>query len=182
MKLTFIGADHEVTGSCTLIEACGKHILVDCGLEQGRDLYVNCEIPAAPSDIDALLLPHAHIDHSGKIPALVAAGYNGPIYATEATRRLCDIMLRDSAHIQENEAEWKNRKAKRAGEEAVEPIYTVKDAEASLKLFESCYYGEEYQIFDGISIRFLDAGHLLASSSSLYTITENWHTHKVLFS
>ena len=182
MKLTFIGADHEVTGSCTLIEACGKHILVDCGLEQGRDLYVNCEIPAAPSDIDALLLTHAHIDHSGKIPALVAAGYNGPIYATEATRRLCDIMLRDSAHIQENEAEWKNRKAKRAGEEAVEPIYTVKDAEASLKLFESCYYGEEYQIFDGISIRFLDAGHLLGSSSILVTITENDQTRKVLFS
>ena len=182
MKLTFIGADHEVTGSCTLIEACGKHILVDCGLEQGRDLYVNCEIPAAPSDIDALLLTHAHIDHSGKIPALVAAGYNGPIFATEATRRLCDIMLRDSAHIQENEAEWKNRKAKRAGEEAVEPIYTVKDAEASLKLFKSCYYGEEYQIFDGISIRFLDAGHLLGSSSILVTITENGQTRKVLFS
>ena len=182
MKLTFIGADHEVTGSCTLIEACGKHILVDCGLEQGRDLYVNCEIPAAPADIDALLLTHAHIDHSGKIPALVAAGYNGPIYATEATRRLCDIMLRDSAHIQENEAEWKNRKAKRAGEEAVEPIYTVKDAEASIKLFKSCYYGEEYQIFDGISIRFLDAGHLLGSSSILVTITENGQTRKVLFS
>ena len=182
MKLTFIGADHEVTGSCTLIEACGKHILVDCGLEQGRDLYVNCEIPAAPADIDALLLTHAHIDHSGKIPALVAAGYGGPIYATEATRRLCDIMLRDSAHIQENEAEWKNRKAKRAGEEAVEPIYTVKDAEASIKLFKSCYYGEEYQIFDGISIRFLDAGHLLGSSSILVTITENGQTRKVLFS
>jgi len=182
MKLTFIGADHEVTGSCTLIEACGKHILVDCGLEQGKDLYVNCEIPVAPGDIDALLLTHAHIDHSGRIPALVAAGYDGPIYATEATGKLCDIMLRDSAHIQENEAEWKNRKAKRAGEDTVEPIYTVQDAEASIKLFKSCYYGEDYQIFDQIRIHFLDAGHLLGSSSILVTITEDGITRKILFS
>ena len=182
MKLTFIGADHEVTGSCTLIEACGKHILVDCGLEQGRDLYVNCEIPVSPADIDALLLTHAHIDHSGKIPALVAAGYDGPIYATQATAMLCDIMLQDSAHIQENEAEWKNRKARRAGEELVQPLYTVEDAQASVRLFKSCYYGEEYEIFDGIRIRFLDAGHLLGSSSILITITEDGQTRKILFS
>ncbi len=182
MKLTFIGADHEVTGSCTLIEACGKHILVDCGLEQGKDTYVNCEIPVSPGDIDALFLTHAHIDHSGKIPALLAKGYENPIYATEATTKLCDIMLRDSAHIQENEAEWKNRKAKRSGDEAVQPIYTVQDAENSIKLFKSCYYGEEYQVFDGIKIQFLDAGHLLGSASILVTITENGETRTVLFS
>jgi len=182
MKLTFIGADHEVTGSCTLIEACGKHILVDYGMEQGRDIYVNCEIPVDPADIDALLLTHAHIDHSGMIPALVAAGYEGPIYATQATGMLCDIMLRDSAHIQENEAEWKNRKAKRAGEEPVTPAYTVQDAEAAVKLFRHCFYGEEIEIFDQIKICFLDAGHLLGSSSILVTITEDGATRKVLFS
>ena len=182
MKLTFIGADHEVTGSCTLIEACGKHILVDCGLEQGKDIYVNCEIPVSPADIDALLLTHAHIDHSGKIPALVAAGYDGPIYATQATGMLCDIMLRDSAHIQENEAEWKSRRARRSGEEPVAPIYTVQDAQDAVKLFKSCYYGEEYEIFDGIRIRFLDAGHLLGSSSILLTVTEEEKTRRILFS
>ena len=137
MKLTFIGADHEVTGSCTLIEACGKNILVDCGLEQGKDTYVNCEIPVEAEKIDALFLTHAHIDHSGKIPALVKAGFNGPIYATDATGKLCAIMLKDSAHIQESEAEWKNRKAKRAGGEIVEPIYTIQDAEASISSIRS---------------------------------------------
>lgn len=182
MKLTFIGADHEVTGSCTLIEACGKRILVDCGLEQGRDTYVNCEIPVAPEEIDALLLTHAHIDHSGKIPALVAAGYEGPIYATEATTKLCDIMLKDSAHIQENEAEWKNRKATRAGGELIAPIYTVQDAENSMKLFKSCYYDRDYDIFENISVRFLDAGHLLGSSSILVTMCEDGESRTVLFS
>ncbi len=182
MKLTFIGAAHEVTGSCTLIEACGKNILVDCGLEQGKDTYVNCEIPVAPDEIDAILLTHAHIDHSGKIPALVAAGYRNPIYATEATRRLCDIMLRDSAHIQESDAEWKNRKAKRAGEERVTPIYTIADAEETIKLFQACYYNEDYPVFDSISVRFIDAGHLLGSSSILVTIREEEETRKILFS
>ncbi len=182
MKLTFIGAAHEVTGSCTLIEACGKNILVDCGLEQGRDTYVNCEIPVAPEEIDAILLTHAHIDHSGKIPALVAAGYDNPIYATEATKQLCDIMLRDSAHIQESEAEWRNRKAKRAGAKEITPIYTVQDAEDSMKLFKSCYYHEPYPIFDNITIEFIDAGHLLGSSSILVTIKEGEETRKILFS
>lgn len=182
MKLTFIGAAHEVTGSCTLIEACGKNILVDCGLEQGKDTYVNCELPVLPEDIDAVLLTHAHIDHSGKIPALIAAGYENPIYATEATRRLCDIMLRDSAHIQESEAEWKNRKAKRAGDDAIIPIYTVQDAEAAMKLFRPCYYNEDYPVFDDISVRFLDAGHLLGSASILVTIREGDETRKILFS
>ena len=182
MKLTFIGAAHEVTGSCTLIEACGKNILVDCGLEQGRDTYVNCEIPVEANKIDAILLTHAHIDHSGKIPALVAAGFDKPIYATEATRRLCDIMLKDSAHIQESDAEWKNRKAKRAGAEGVTPIYTMQDAENALKLFKSCYYHEAYPIFDDITIEFIDAGHLLGSASILVTIKEGDETRKVLFS
>lgn len=182
MKLMFIGADHEVTGSCTLIEACGKKILVDCGMEQGADTYVNCNIPFPEEEIDAVLLTHAHIDHSGKIPALVAKGYDRPIYATEATRRLCDIMLRDSAHIQESDAEWKNRKAKRSGKSQVVPLYTTLDAEAAMKHFVPCYYGQDYQIFDQISIRFMDAGHLLGSASILVTITEDGETRTILFS
>ena len=116
MKLTFLGAAHEVTGSCTLLEACGKHILIDFGMEQGADIFENCEIPVIPAEIDAVFLTHAHIDHSGKIPALVSGGFSGNIYSTLATYRLCEIMLRDSAHIQEFEAKWRNRKAARAGE------------------------------------------------------------------
>ena len=126
MKITFIGAAHEVTGSCSLLEVCGKNIIVDCGMEQGIDLFENIEIPVAPSDIDAIVITHAHIDHTGKLPFLVANGYNGPIYSTEATRQLCDIMLRDSAHIQEMEAQWRNRKGKRADEDGEHvPLYTM---------------------------------------------------------
>ncbi|MBS6783021.1 MAG: MBL fold metallo-hydrolase [Subdoligranulum variabile] len=114
MKLTFLGADREVTGSCTQLEAAGHRILIDCGMEQGRDVYENAELPYAPGTYEALLLTHAHIDHSGRIPYLYKNGYRGPIYTTEATRDLCGIMLEDSAHIQEQEAEWKNRKAMRS--------------------------------------------------------------------
>ena len=100
MKLTFLGAAHEVTGSCTLLEACEKNILIDCGMEQGADIYENCELPISPANINAIFLTHAHIDHSGLVPAMVARGYKGPVYATRATGRLCSIMLRDSAYIQ----------------------------------------------------------------------------------
>ena len=134
MKLTFIGADHEVTGSCHLVEACGKNILVDCGMEQGPDLYENQEIPVASGDIDYILLTHAHIDHSGKIPMLCKQGFHGEIVTTFATSDLCNIMLRDSAHIQEFEAEWRNRKARRSGGPEYEPLYTMADADAAIKL------------------------------------------------
>ncbi len=182
MKLTFIGAAHEVTGSCTLLEANGKHILIDCGMEQGGDTYENCELPILPADIDAICLTHAHIDHSGMIPAMVAKGYSGPVYCTEATHRLCNIMLQDSAHIQEQEAEWQNRKAERAGFSPYVPIYTVADALESLKLFEGYGYNKPIEIFEGITINFNDAGHLLGSSSIHFTITENGETRTVLFS
>lgn len=182
MKLTFIGAAHEVTGSCTLLEACGKHILIDCGMEQGGDTYVNCEIPVLPSDIDAICLTHAHIDHSGMIPALVAKGYTGPIYCTEATHRLCNIMLQDSAHIQEQEAEWQNRKAERAGTGRYVPAYTVADAIEALQYFKGFGYQDPTEIFDGITVSFTDAGHLLGSSSIHFTITENGETRTLLFS
>ena len=121
MKLHFIGADHEVTGSAHFLSACGKNILVDYGMEQGINVFENAELPVSPSDIDYLLVTHAHIDHTGMIPALYKNGFKGEIYATTATCDLCDIMLRDSAHIQEFEAEWKNRKNKRAGKEKFTP-------------------------------------------------------------
>ena len=182
MKLTFFGAAHEVTGSCTLLEAAGKRIVIDCGMEQGADIYENCELPMAAAEIDAILLTHAHIDHSGKIPALVAQGFRGPIYATEATRRLCSIMLRDSAHIQEFEAEWRNRKAQRAGEPPYVPLYTMRDAEAALGQFCGCGYHAPVEIFPGVTVSFCDAGHLLGSSSILVTAAENGETRSVLFS
>ena len=182
MKLTFIGATHEVTGSCSLLEACGKRILIDCGMEQGADIFENIEIPVAPDEIDAICLTHAHIDHSGKLPFLVAHGYDNPIYSTEATRQLCDIMLLDSAHIQEFEAEWRNRKGKRAGKEEYVPLYTTEDAQKTSTLFKSTGYGKELKIFDGITISFTDAGHLLGSSDILFTITEDGETRTLLFS
>jgi len=182
MKLTFIGAAHEVTGSCTLLEACGMRILIDCGMEQGGDTYENCELPIAPSEIDAICLTHAHIDHSGMIPAMVANGYTGPVYCTEATHRLCNIMLQDSAHIQEQEAVWKNRKAERSGHEQYVPVYTVAHALESLKMFKGFGYNKQIEIFDGITIKFCDAGHLLGSSSIHFTIHENGETRTVLFS
>lgn len=111
----FIGADHEVTGSCHYVEACGKRFIVDYGMEQGLNVYENVDLPVNAGNLDFILLTHAHIDHSGLIPLLYAKGFRGKIYATRATTDLCEIMLQDSAHIQEFEAEWKNRKARRSG-------------------------------------------------------------------
>ena len=176
MKLTFLGAAREVTGSCTQLEAAGHRLLVDCGMEQGRDVYENADLPYAPGTYEALLLTHAHIDHSGRIPYLYKTGYRGPIYATDATMDLCDIMLRDSAHIQEQEAEWKNRKAQRSGAEMTEPDYTVEDAEKVMKQFVPCPYGAWQTLFDDaggkIEARFNDVGHLLGSASIAIRITE----------
>lgn len=182
MKLTFLGAAHEVTGSCTLLEANGRKILIDCGMEQGADIYENQELPCPPAYIDAIILTHAHIDHSGLVPQMVARGYDGPIYATEATTRLCDIMLRDSAYIQESEAEWKSRKSIRSGGAAIAPLYTVADAEKALKLFEGYAYNKPKQIFDGVTVEFCDAGHLLGSASIHITVREGEETRSVLFS
>lgn len=182
MKLTFLGATHEVTGSCTLLEANGKRILIDCGMEQGADIYENQELPCPPAYIDAILLTHAHIDHSGLVPHMVARGYDAPIYATEATARLCDIMLRDSAYIQESEAEWKSRKSLRAGGKPVEALYTIGDAERALKLFKGYSYNNPIEIFDGITIEFCDAGHLLGSSSIHITVDDGKERRSILFS
>ena len=134
MKLVFIGADHEVTGSCHYIEACGKHILVDYGMEQGVNYFENADLPVPSAQIDYVLLTHAHIDHSGLLPLLYAQGFRGQVFMTEATADLCRIMLRDCAHIQMHEAEWKNRKAKRHSDiEPYEPIYTMEDADGIIR-------------------------------------------------
>ena len=151
-------------------------------MEQGQDIYENCELPVAANDIDCVLLTHAHIDHSGKLPALARDGYDRPVYATYATQKLCNIMLKDSAHIQEFEAEWRNRKAKRSGEKEYVPVYTMEDAEKILSLFSPCDYGKQYSIADGITARFSDAGHLLGSSSIELTVTEKGITKTILFS
>lgn len=182
MKLMFLGADHEVTGSCHYIEACGKSILLDCGMEQGRDTYENQEIPVAAGRIDYVFLSHAHIDHSGLLPLLHKNGFQGQIYATEATTDLCRIMLLDSAHIQEFEAQWRNRKNKRAGKAPFEPLYTTEDAMAVMEHFVPCDYMKEVEVCEGVKIRFTDVGHLLGSSSIEIWLTENSVSKKIVFS
>lgn len=182
MKLTFLGATHEVTGSCYYLEACGKKILVDYGMEQGQDLYENAPMPVPASQIDMVLLTHAHMDHSGLLPLLCKEGFQGQIFSTGGTASLCRIMLLDSAHIQEFEAEWKNRKAERAGRPKVEPLYSRIDAENAIKCFVGVEYEQEKIVAEGITVRFVDAGHLLGSSSIEVTITENGVTKKIIFS
>ena len=165
MKLMFIGADHEVTGSCHYVEACGKRFVVDYGMEQGVNIYENAELPVSAAKLDFVLLTHAHIDHSGMLPLLYARGFRGPIYATKATTDLCQIMLRDSAHIQEFEAEWRNRKAKRSGKPEIIPVYTMEDAVNVMDQFIPCSYKDRIEVCKGIEIRFTDIGHLLGSAS-----------------
>ena len=173
MKLEFLGAAHEVTGSCHYLEFADKHVLVDCGMEQGPDLYVNQEIPVNASTIDYVFVTHAHIDHSGLLPMLYNHGFRGQIFTTTATHQLCEIMLKDSAHIQMFEAEWKNRKAKRAGRPEVVPLYDMNDAMGVLGHFVSCDYHSVINVCEGLKVRFVDAGHLLGSSSIEMWISEN---------
>ena len=182
MKVTFIGALHEVTGSCTLLECGHNKVLVDYGMEQGLNVFENVELPVSPAEIDCVFLTHAHIDHSGLLPLLYKNGFRGKIYATEATCSLCSIMLLDSAHIQESDAEWKSRKAIRAGRPPVEPLYSVKDAEGVLKHFRPCHYGRKKQVEEDISIRFSDMGHLLGSSSIEIWLQEGETEKKIVFS
>ena len=182
MKLTFFGAAHAVTGSCHCLEVNGKKILIDCGLQQGRDEHDDNALDFAPSYIDYVLVTHAHIDHSGRIPLLVKEGFCGQIFTTRLTGQLMSIMLRDSAHIQESDAQWQNQKGKRAGREAVEPLYTVADAEAALQLIHTYEYGETFDLCEGVKVRFNDAGHLLGSAALEIWATEGDVTRKIVFS
>ena len=182
MKLTFIRADHEVTGSCTMLEIGGHCGLVDCGMEQGKDVFENIPIPVPASELEFVLVTHAHLDHTGLLPLLYKDGYRGPVYATQATCDLCDIMLKDSAHIQISEAEWKTRKARRAGQADVQPIYDLEDVEGLLKLLRPCPYGERIQVEEGLIIRFTDVGHLLGSACIEAWLTEGETEKKIIFS
>ena len=182
MKLTFFGAAHAVTGSCHCLEVNGKKILIDCGLQQGRDEHNDNALDFAPNYIDYVLITHAHIDHSGRIPLLVKEGFNGGIFATRLTAQLLNIMLRDSAHIQESDAQWQNQKGKRAGRPEVEPLYTLMDAEAALQMIQVTEYGEVFDLCEGVKVRFGDAGHLLGSSIIEIWATEGGVTKKIVFS
>ena len=182
MKLTFFGAAHAVTGSCHCLEVNGRKILIDCGLQQGRDEHDDNALDFAPSYIDYVLVTHAHIDHTGRLPLLAKQGFDGRILTTRLTGQLMSIMLRDSAHIQEGDAQWKNQKGERAGLPPVEPLYTLNDAEAVLQQVDTCEYGEMVDLCEGVRVRFNDAGHLLGSAEIELWCTENGVTKKLVFS
>ena len=182
MKLEFIGADHEVTGSCHYVEVGDKKFLVDYGMEQGINVYENAPLPVSPAEIDYLFVTHAHIDHTGMIPQLVARGFKGEIYSSNATMELCTIMLRDCAHIQAEELKWKNRKAERAGRQKEVAVYELSDVKASIKLFRGIEYNKKIDIDENISIRFIDAGHILGSASIEVWLKEGNESRKIVFS
>lgn len=173
MKIEFFGATQGVTGSKHLLHINGKKILLECGLFQGRrkeSIERNMKFPFNPADIDMMVLSHAHIDHSGAIPALVKNGFEGPIFCTHATRDLCSIMLKDSAYIQEKDTEWIRKKLK---DPDVEPLYTIEDAEKAITQFRSVSYGQKLPITSGVSMRFFDAGHVLGSAVEEWDIFDN---------
>ena len=182
MKLSFFGADQCVTGSCHCLEVNGKHILVDCGLQQGRDEVSNAEFPFAANTIDYVLVTHAHIDHSGRIPMLIKQGFQGRILTTRLTAELLDIMLLDSAHIQEQDAEWKNRKGERSGAPRVEPLYTIEDAQRVKEFMTTCEYGQIIDLCPGVEVEFVDAGHLLGSACIAMELTEDGVKKRIVFS
>ena len=167
MKITFLGAARTVTGSNFLVEGAGKKFLVDCGMWQGKaeqEMENDQEFEFNPTDIDFVLLTHAHIDHSGRIPKLYKEGFRNKVYAHKATCDLCALMLPDSGHIQETESEWKNRKRMRRGEKPIPPIYTAEEAAKCLEIFEAVQYDKIIEITPEIHVRFNDAGHMLGSS------------------
>jgi metallo-beta-lactamase family protein len=185
MHLTFWGAARTVTGSMhLLVLPDGRQILLDCGLYQGRRAEanrINRELPFDAAAIDAVILSHAHIDHSGLLPRLWADGFRGRIYATHATRDLCEIMLADSAFIQESDASFFNRKIRKPGEPAVEPLYTAHDAEGVLKHFESVEYSAPFRPFDGVQVELRDAGHILGSATVTLTVASGGKTRRLGF-
>lgn len=184
MKITFLGAAKTVTGSNFLVEAAGKKFLVDCGMYQGKiteEMENSDPFLYNVADIDFMLLTHAHIDHSGRIPKLYNEGFKGKVYATKATCDLCSIMLPDSGHIQEVEIEWKNRKRLREGKEALPPLYTAEEAYNCLEIFSPVDYDDIVEIDDNISVRFNDAGHMLGSAIIEIWATENGKTTKAVF-
>lgn len=184
MKVTFLGATKTVTGSNFFVEGAGKKFLVDCGMYQGQatdELQNEAPFLFDVNEIDFMLLTHAHIDHSGRIPKLYNEGYRNPIFATKATCDLCSIMLPDSGHIQEMEAEWKNKKRKRKGEKEIPPMYTAEDAARSLEVFRPVKYDELIEIDPNIHVRYNDAGHMLGSSIIEIWVKEDDKETKIVF-
>ena len=184
MKITFLGATKTVTGSNFLVEGAGKKFIVDCGLYQGKatdELKNEEDFLYDVKQIDFMLLTHAHIDHSGRIPKLYNEGFRGDVYATKATCDLCTIMLPDSGHIQENEVEWKNRKRRREGLSELPPLYTAEEAIKSMEIFKPVKYDDIVEISENIKVRFNDAGHMLGSSIIEIWVTEDGETKKVVF-
>ena len=183
MKLTFLGANHDVTGSQTLLEWLpGHYLLVDYGMKQGINEYESAPLPVQPSQIQYVLLTHAHIDHSGNLPLLYKNGFRGKIYATAETVSLCSIMLADSAHIQENEATSQNKKNIRSGIPTVQPLYTIEDVDQTMKLFRPCVYDQLIDIDEGLTVRFTDIGHLLGSAAIECFLEKNGQKRKIVFS
>ena len=188
MKITFLGAAQEVTGSCYLVELDSIKFLVDCGLFQGGPESYRKNLAALqfePKSIAFVLLTHAHTDHCGLLPRLSACGFKGPIYATDATVDLLEVMLLDSAHIQESEALWQNKRRQRESKGAradVAPLYTVAQAQECLKQLSNVAYGQEFQPHAAVKVRFQDAGHILGSASIEVWLTENKETKKIVFS
>ena len=185
MKIEFVGGARTVTGSSFIVKGGDFTVMVDCGMFQGkRELKERnmLNLIYAPREIDAMLLTHAHIDHSGLIPKIVKEGFESPIYATDATADLCSIMLPDSAHIQETDVEWINRKHKKLDREPVSPLYTVEDAERAQRYFKPVKYGQMVQVHPRVKARFRDAGHILGSSFIELWVEEGGRTTKVVFS
>ena len=184
-SLTFLGATGQVTGSCYLLETDAHRILLDCGMFQGSrttELQNEADFPFDPASIDAVILSHAHLDHCGRLPKLAKKGFNGPVYLTNASYPLLDLMLRDAVHLQIKDTEWENRRRERAGKELLEPLYELEDVEALLKLRKPIAYGDKTQILPDVAVTFHEAGHILGSSIVKLAIKDNDKTKTLVFS
>lgn len=184
MQIQFFGATQEVTGSCFLITIGNYQFLVECGLNQGshrHERHNSDEFPFTASDIDAVILSHAHIDHSGRLPLLVKRGFKGPIYSHSATVDLCDIMLQDSGYLNEKNAHWENKKRQRQGLELTEPLYTQEQAKEAHKQFQALEYGQSKKILPGVVITLQDAGHILGSAIIEIVLKEKDRRKKIVF-
>ncbi len=185
MELEFFGASEGVTGSCHILRVNNQQILLDCGLFQGgrrEEAGNRAPFPFDPAQIDAVVLSHAHIDHSGRIPLLVKQGFKGPVYAQNATKELCRVLLLDSASLQERDAIYQNKRRARKNQSALEPLYTTDDALDALQQFQGLKYKQKQEILPGIVIRYQDAGHILGSAAVELWLTENGQTKKLVFS
>lgn len=184
MKIIFLGGTKSVTGSMHILESEGKKVLIDCGLFQGRreeSNQRNKSLPFEPQTIERMVLSHAHLDHSGNIPTLVKNGYRNTIYSTFATRDLCLLMLRDSANLQEKDAEYLNKRNEKKGAQIISPLYTVEEAEKSLEQFKGIAYNRFFYITPNVRVTFYDAGHILGSALSYFEVFENGKKTRILY-